>query len=113
MPTFTLDSPCSDCDIGDRDVCFLGGESIDWFCHWLIEGAEEGDDRLVTTCFCHNLKSFDAMPLLRWLHGQKVEPSIIMSGCKVMSIDLPKYKLRFLQALAIESLDNYFSRRTA
>ena len=39
------------------------------------------------------------MPLLRWLHGQKIEPSVIMKGCKVMSIELGTYKLRFLDSL--------------
>ena len=39
------------------------------------------------------------MPLISWLHGQKIEPSVIMTGGKVMSIDLATYKLRFLDSL--------------
>ena len=36
-----LDSPCSGCDRGDRDVCFLGEDAMDRFCRWLIELKKE------------------------------------------------------------------------
>ena len=111
----SANAPCTGCGLRDRDVCFYGTDAMDRFCRWLVEGNEvsggggggggggvDVDDNeapLVTTCFAHNLKGFDAFPLLRWMYAQKLVPDVIMTGRKVMSIALPVYRLRFLDSL--------------
>ena len=91
---------CRGCGARNRNVCYLGPDSMDKFCTWLLE-PEDGDDekRPWTYCFAHNFRSFDAFPLLNWLYRQNTLPEVIMTGCKVMYMQLRDQKVKFLDSL--------------
>ena len=91
--------PCSGCGTKDRDVCFMGADAMNQFCLWLFEPSLDDDDRVPTTAFAHNFRSFDGIPLLRWLHNQNIVPSLIMNGCKIMGLELVDQKTKFLDSL--------------
>ena len=92
---------CAGCGDRDRDVCFVGTNAMDQFCTWLLnyDGDNAGCGSVPIICFAHNFKAFDAQPLLQWLYKMNVVPNIIMNGCKVLSLELPKHKVKFLDSL--------------
>ena len=49
--------------------------------------------------FSRCCRSFDAFPLLDWLYRQNIVPSVIMTGCKVMTLQLRDQKVKFLDSL--------------
>ena len=86
------DSHCSNC--GKNERIFRGQNTRDDFCKWLFS-----EDNTGVTVFCHNFKGYDSYPVMSYLYENAILPSVIMSGSKFMSIDVPHCKIRFLDSM--------------
>lgn len=75
------DSECNICREGYYK--WFGYDSINQFCQWLFKDGPQ--DR--TICMAHNMKSYDGIFVLNWLHKQSCKPEIIKNGYKLMMIE--------------------------
>ena len=68
--------------------------SINEFCKNIINEKFKG-----YTCVAHNSKGYDAHFILKWLVGQGIKPYCIFKGAKIMFMEIPKLKIRFIDSL--------------
>ena len=78
---------------GHEEV-FRGPNTRDDFCNWLFSGDLHG-----AVCIAHNLKGYDAYFILQYLYDNKILPNLILNGAKVMSIEIPEAKIKFIDSL--------------
>ena len=85
-------STCSKC--GPNEVVFTGEETVDMFCKWLFSKQNKH-----TQLYAHSLRSYDSFLILDYLYKNAIIPSIIPNGSKNMSIEVPHYKMKFLDSI--------------
>ena len=83
---------CDNC--GYKEKVFGGDDSLDDFCSWLFNDNFQG-----AICIAHNLRSFDAYPILNYLYRQAIVPSIILTGAKIMCMQVKCLEIRFIDSL--------------
>ena len=86
------ESSCENC--GANVLVFKGVDTTEAFCSWLFSGINKGGTEL-----CHNFKRYDSIPILQYLYGNGVKPTIIPNGGKNMSIEVPRCKIRMIDSL--------------
>ena len=77
---------------------FKGNEyiykNIEDFCKNIINDNFKG-----YTLIAHNSKGYDAHFILKWLVGQGIKPYCIYNGAKIMFMEIPKIRIRFIDSL--------------
>ena len=68
--------------------------SIDEFCKCFINEKFKG-----YTYIAHNSKGYDSHFILKWLIDQSILPYVIYNGCKIMFMEVPKLRIRFIDSL--------------
>jgi hypothetical protein len=86
------DSECMNC--GPNVQVFSGPDTTTSFCQWLFS-----EPNFDSTVICHNFKSYDSYPVLKYLHDNAILPDVITTGSKYMSITVPKCKIRFIDSI--------------
>ncbi|KAJ8019010.1 putative DNA polymerase [Holothuria leucospilota] len=87
-----FESECLVCK--EKQVIFRGPNTKRDFCEWLL-----APDRHNATCVAHNLKGFDGYFILQHLYDNGVVPKIITNGAKVMTIELLRNRMRFIDSV--------------
>ena len=64
------------------------------FCKELINERHQG-----YTFIAHNSKGYDAHFILKWLVDQGMKPYCIYNGAKIMFMEIPKLRIRFIDSL--------------
>ena len=88
----SLTDICTKC--GQRQVVFRGETSLKKFCNWLFTPQFKG-----RTLFAHNGGSYDHLFCLRYMHEQLIYPKVIFKGSKLVFMEVPEYKIKFLDSL--------------
>lgn len=77
-----------------QEKVFSGPNTRDEFCDWLFSGDHRG-----AICIAHNLKGYDSYFILQYLYENAIRPNLIMDGAKVMMIEVPRGKIKFIDSL--------------
>ena len=72
------------------DLTDLGEDVTDEFCSYIFDARFKN-----YFVIAHNFRGFDSYPILRWLLNNGITPKIIMSGSKIMQLDVKEYNIRF------------------
>ena len=77
---------------------YVGNEyiynNIEDFCKNMINDKFKG-----YTFIAHNSKEYDAQFILKWLVGQSIKPYCIYNGARIMFMEIPKLRIRFIDSL--------------
>ena len=87
-----LTDSCMRC--GERQMVFRGEKSLTRFCNWLFTPKFKG-----RTLFAHNGGSYDHLFCLRYMHQHLIYPKVIFKGSKLVFMEVPDYKIKFLDSL--------------
>ena len=68
--------------------------NIEDFCKNMINDKFKG-----YTMIAHNSKRYDAHFILKWLVNQGMKPHCIFNGAKIMFMEIPKLRIRFIDSL--------------
>ncbi|XP_035677014.1 uncharacterized protein LOC118416064 [Branchiostoma floridae] len=74
-------------------VYFKGADTTKAFCRWLLR-----DEMKRSTFMAHNLKGFDGHFILKYLLDNAMTPHVIYCGGKLMSMEIPKLKIKFVDS---------------
>lgn len=85
---------CNNGVCGKREMIFQGRDANDKFCSWLFSKRHSG-----FICLAHCCKSFDGHFLLNYLVSNAQICKVTLSGCKIMKLYYPAYKITVIDSL--------------
>ena len=88
----TSDSSCDKC--GQHEYVFSGKDTLNNFCKWLFSGENNG-----SIAVAHNFRSYDAFPVMQYLHVNSILPKVIPNGSKIMSIEVSCCEIKMIDSL--------------
>ncbi|XP_066279615.1 uncharacterized protein [Branchiostoma lanceolatum] len=82
------------CELDNGVIVFRGNQSRDLFCRWLFHESHKD-----STFVAHNLRSYDGHFIVQYLIDNAVLPDIIYSGAKIMTMQIPRLNIKFIDSL--------------
>ncbi len=90
----TDSSECDNC--GKNEMVFKGAKTVEDVCVWLF-----AKRNYKSTVICHNFQGYDSYPILQYLYQNAILPSVVPTGAKIMSLNVPTCKIRMIDSLNV------------
>ena len=76
------------------ETVFKGDECVNQFITWLLDGTHQG-----AIVIAHNLPGYDGFLICEQFYKECILPKLILSGAKIMSMDLEEAEIKFGDSL--------------